>query len=156
MPATFVGHVNHQRGLEDYRLIGGRYQVLRQLKQGDDTETLLATDLTHDTKVVIKTAAAAAFSASARMRLEHEAHVLSQIKQGLFAPLLDSGSEGDQVYLVMPFIPGITLQTRLRHAAAFLVRRIELLPETTIKLLSLVSTQFRISLSFARNLPQSL
>ncbi len=97
------------------RLIAGRYQILRVLKPGDDTETLLATDLTRETNVVIKTAAAASFSASARMRLEHEAHVLSQIKNGLFAPLLDSGSEGDQVYLVMPFIPGITLQARLRQ-----------------------------------------
>ena len=102
-------------GLPGRRVIGGRYQVLRRLKNGDDTETLLASDLQLDTTVVIKTAVAASFSASARMRLEHEAHVLSQIKNGLFAPLLDSGSEGDQVYLVMPFIPGVTLQSRLRQ-----------------------------------------
>ena len=104
-------------GSSDRRVIGDRYQVIRRLKHGDDTETLLATDLTLDTNVVIKTAAAASFSASARMRLEHEAHVLSQIKNGLFAPLLDSGSEGDQVFLVMPFIPGITLQSRLRQGS---------------------------------------
>ena len=102
-------------GSPDPRVIGGRYQVLRQLKHGEDTETLLATDLTHGATVVIKTAAVASLSASARMRLEHEAHVLSQIRSGLFAPLLDSGSEGNQVYLVMPFIPGITLQSRLRQ-----------------------------------------
>ncbi len=98
-------------------MIAGRYQVLRSLKNGDDTETLLATDLTRKTNVVIKTAAAATFSASARMRLEHEAHVLSQIKNWLFAPLLDSGFDGDQVFLVMPFIPGITLQSRLRQGS---------------------------------------
>ncbi len=96
-------------------MIGDRYQVIRRLKHGDDTETLLAIDLTRETNVVIKTAAASSFSASARMRLEHEAHVLSQIKNGLFAPLLDSGADGDQVFLVMPFIPGITLQSRLRQ-----------------------------------------
>ncbi len=102
-------------GIPDRRMIAGRYQVLRSLKHGDDTETLLATDLTRDTSVVIKTAAAASFSASARMRLEHEAHVLSQIKNGLFSPLLDSGTDGDQVFLIMPFIPGITLQSRLQR-----------------------------------------
>jgi signal transduction histidine kinase/DNA-binding response OmpR family regulator/tetratricopeptide (TPR) repeat protein len=106
---------NHDRGLQDPRVIGGRYQVLRLLKHGGDTETLLATDRTRVTKVVIKTAAATSFSASARMRFEHEAHVLSQIKNGLFAPLLDFGCEGGQLYFVMPFIPGITLRTRLRQ-----------------------------------------
>ncbi len=49
------------------------------------------------------------------MRLEHEAHVLAQVKHGPFAPLLDHGSADDQIYLVMPFIPGITLQARLRQ-----------------------------------------
>ena len=102
-------------GSPAHRLIGRRYEVLHLLKNGPDTETLLAADLTHKTTVVIKSAAAAAFSASARMRLEHEAHVLSQIKNELFTPLLDFGTEGDQVYLVMPFIPGITLQSRLRQ-----------------------------------------
>ena len=111
----------------DRRVIGDRYQVIRRLKHGDDTETLLATDLTRDTNVVVKTAAASSFSASARMRLEHEAHVLSQIKNGLFAPLLDSGSEGDQVYLVMPFIPGVTLQSRLRQGPLSVMDTPELL-----------------------------
>ena len=97
------------------QVIGGRYQVLRLLKNGDDTETLLATDHKRNTTVVIKSAAAASFSASVRMRFEHEVHVLSQVKKGPFAPLLDYGSEGDRVYLVMPFISGITLQMRLRQ-----------------------------------------
>jgi two-component system sensor kinase len=102
-------------GLPDRRILGGRYQVLRLLKNGHDTETLLAADLTRGNSVVIKTVAHASFSATARMRLEHEAHVLAQIKHGPFTPLLDHGSTADQVYLVMPFIPGITLQARLRQ-----------------------------------------
>ncbi len=113
--SPLASDVIRAKGSSDRRVIGDRYHVIRVLKNGDDAETLLATDLTRDTKVVIKTAAAAAFSASGRMRLEHEAHVLSQIKNGLFAPLLDSGSEGDQVFLVMPFVPGITLQSRLQQ-----------------------------------------
>lgn len=113
-PSSGVHREHHS---QDRRVIGGRYQVLRRLKNGDETETLLAIDLTHETNVIIKTAAASTFSASARMRLEHEAHVLSHIKNGLFAPLLDFGSEGDQVFLVMPFIPGITLQSRLQQGS---------------------------------------
>ncbi|HQX50144.1 MAG TPA: protein kinase, partial [Planctomycetaceae bacterium] len=99
------------------RVIGGRYRVQRQLKTRVDTETLLALDQTNGQQVVVKTTAATLFSASVRMRLEHEAHVLSKIQKGRFAPLLDYGTEDDQVYLVMPFIPGITLQARLKQGA---------------------------------------
>jgi len=102
---------------QDSRVIGGRYQVLHQLKNADRKETLLATDLKHAATVVVKTAVEAAFTASARMRLEHEAHVLSQVRNGGFAPLLAFGSEGDLVYVVMPFIPGISLQERLRQGS---------------------------------------
>jgi two-component system sensor kinase len=107
-------------------VIGGRYQVLRQLKNGDDTQTLLAADLTRNATVVVKTAAAEAFSASARMRLEHEAHVLSQLRNGRSAPLLDSGTEDGQVYLVLPFVPGITLQERLRQDSLSVMDTIKL------------------------------
>jgi two-component system sensor kinase len=104
---------NDKGSLPDVRVIGERYQVLRTLKSGADTETLLALDRAQDTTVVIKTAVTALFSATARMRLEHEAHVLAQIKSEL-APLLDHGVTDDLVYLVMPFVEGITLQARLR------------------------------------------
>ncbi len=107
---------NRAEGLPPLRILGGRYQVLRTLKRGQDTETLLATDLAHNSAVVIKTAAVEAFSATARMRLEHEAHVLAHLDPGPgLAALLDFGTEGDHVYLVMPFVPGITLQARLRQ-----------------------------------------
>src|SRR5262249_52162321 len=99
--------------LPDGRVIADRYEVLRTLKLGQDTETLLATDQSQGTAVIIKTAAAALFSATARMRLEHEAQVLLQLKSGLI-PLLDHGTTDGQVYLVTPFLPGITLQALLR------------------------------------------
>ncbi|MFL5245247.1 MAG: response regulator [Gemmataceae bacterium] len=97
------------------RIIGGRYRVLRKIKQDQDSETLLAADLTQSATVVIKTAMAATLSPSVRMRLEHEAHILSNIKIGLCQPVLDQGAEGDQFYVVMPFIPGTTLQSRLHQ-----------------------------------------
>ena len=101
--------------LPDARSLGGRYQVLRTLKNGHDAETLLATDLTHGATVVIKTVRVQSFSATARMRFEHEACVLTQIKNGSHTPLLNHGSAGDYLYVVLPFIKGVTLQTRLRQ-----------------------------------------
>ena len=102
-------------GSAEQRLIGGRYQVLRQLKNGQDTASFLASDRSAGTIVVVKTAAAESFSASVRMRLEHEAQVLSQVGDGVFAPVLDFGTEDEQVFLVMPFVAGITLEERLRQ-----------------------------------------
>ena len=72
-------------------VIGGRYHVLATLNRGRDAETLLCSDPTRGTQVVIKRVAAASFSATARMRLEHEAHALTRIKTGRLAPLLDFG-----------------------------------------------------------------
>src|SRR5262249_16116666 len=85
------------------------------LKNRQDTETLLARDLNTGTSVVIKTAPAESFSAAARMRLEHEARILTQMKYGRVSPLLEHGSVGSHVFLVMPLIPGISLQERLQH-----------------------------------------
>ncbi len=96
-------------------VIAGRYRVLRVLKRSRGALTSLCFDLTRGTQVVVKRVAVASFSATSRMRLEHEAHVLSQIKTGQFAPLLDFGFASDRVHLVMPFIPGVTLQDRLRR-----------------------------------------
>src|SRR5262249_11793154 len=93
----------------------GRYQVLRVLGSSQDTETFLAIDPGRGAKVVVKTAPVASFSATARMRLEHEALVLTQLQGPPSAALLDFGSAGDRVYLVMPFVPGITLRERLRQ-----------------------------------------
>src|SRR5579864_9566225 len=106
---------NHEVGLPERPLIGGRYQVSRILKSGQESETLLAKDLTLATPVVIKTAVVGSFSPAARMRLEHEAKVLAQIKNAPFPPLLDQGCEQDFIYLVMPFLEGVTLETRLRQ-----------------------------------------
>jgi len=122
--SSMVGSPQH--GQEDGRVIGGRYRVLRQLKRDDNAETLLAFDLAQNVTVVIKTALAAAFSASVRMRLEHEAQVLSRIKSGALAPVLGHGADGDQFYLVMPFVPGITLQARLREGPLSMMEAITL------------------------------
>ena len=44
-PQRLAGDVIEADDSFDRRVIGGRYQVLRRLKNGDDTETLLASDL---------------------------------------------------------------------------------------------------------------
>src|SRR5437879_6367417 len=96
--------------LPSTELFAGRYRVLRSLKKANGVETLLALDLSRDQRVVIKTAADEALSTGAQMRLEHEAEVLRQIQCPWVAPLLHWGREEQQLFLVIPFLPGITLE----------------------------------------------
>src|SRR4051794_35708597 len=86
----------------------GRYRIVRSLKKGQGIETLLAEGGEHG-RVIIKRATGDQLSLGARMRLEHEAQVLRDIRSPWFAPLLEMGQDNDGVYLVVPFIAGITL-----------------------------------------------
>src|SRR5438067_2129981 len=72
---------------------GGRYQVVRLLKQGNGIDTVLGTDLVENEPVVIKTARGDSLSVGAQMRLEHEASVLRQVRGQGLAPLLSFGHE---------------------------------------------------------------
>src|SRR5262245_9563666 len=94
-------------------VIDGQYRVLNAPKRGRGAATYLCTDLARGTTVVVKRVAFAALSATARMRLEYEARVLSQIKTGRLAPLLELRLSADRAYLVMPFVPGVPLRSRL-------------------------------------------
>jgi signal transduction histidine kinase/CheY-like chemotaxis protein/tetratricopeptide (TPR) repeat protein len=115
VPETPLPAVFSARGPAGGRLFGGRYRVVRSLKKAHGVETLAATDLEGGEAVVIKATSGESLSPAARMRLEHEAQVLRQIRSPWFAPLLHAGREGDLYYLVMPLLPGVTLEQRLRR-----------------------------------------
>jgi two-component system sensor kinase len=91
----------------------GRYRVLRLLKKAQGVETFLGRDEVGQELVVIKLASGESLSPGVRMRLEHEAQVLRDIRSPWFAPLLHLGRQQDQLYLVMPFLPGVTLEDRI-------------------------------------------
>src|SRR5262249_55237649 len=95
--------------------VGRRFQVHRGLKRGGGVETLLGRDAHTQEAVVIKRASGDCLSTGAQMRLEHEAGVLRQVRSPWLAPLLHLGREQDLFYLVMPLIPGVTLQRRLEQ-----------------------------------------
>jgi two-component system sensor kinase len=99
--------------LSTSQVFADRYHVRRVLKQGNGVTTLLADDHETQTAVILKTAADESLSAGAQMRLEHEANVLTQIEGEGFAPLLHLGRQDGLLFLVMPLVPGITLENRL-------------------------------------------
>src|SRR2546430_10079469 len=101
-------------GLHD-RVFGGRYRATSLLKTGVGVETFLGSDEADQTAVVIKATPGASISASAQMRLEHEALVLRDLRSPWITPLLELGREGELLYLVVPYVEGDTRAARLRH-----------------------------------------
>jgi len=99
--------------VQEGKVFGERYRVSRILKRGNGVDTCLGTDMVVDRAVVIKTAHGKTLSVGAHMRLEHEAGVLRHIRSPWIAPLLNLGRDEDLFYLVMAYVPGITLADRL-------------------------------------------
>jgi signal transduction histidine kinase/tetratricopeptide (TPR) repeat protein len=101
----------------DEEVVGRRYRNTELLKLGNGVETWLGIDLFTGEPVVIKKTSAADVSTNALLRLEHEAEVLRRIASPCLTPLLDVGREGRTVFLVTPFVSGVTLGERLTRGS---------------------------------------
>lgn len=95
------------------RIYGGRFEVTRLLKRSRGIETLIGIDRTTGAEVVIKATTEGDIPGSVRLRLEHEAGILRQIENDALVTALGYGSDEDQLYFAMPFVPGTTLEQRL-------------------------------------------
>ncbi|MGH9178264.1 MAG: EAL domain-containing protein [Acidimicrobiales bacterium] len=98
----------------DNLLLGARYHCHRLLKGGDGVDTYLADDLlAGGGPVVVKHVLADQVPLAVRMRLEHEAAILTRLNGATFQPLLAFEHDGDHLYLVQPLHDGQTLAQRL-------------------------------------------
>jgi PAS domain S-box-containing protein len=97
-----------------FMLLGGRYHCSRLLKEGHGVDTYLATDSQADgAPVVIKLLHLDSVAPAVRIRLEHEADVLSRLGDSTFHPLLNYASDNEHLYFVQPYLPGQDLAARL-------------------------------------------
>ncbi|HEY0096580.1 MAG TPA: AAA family ATPase, partial [Archangium sp.] len=87
--------------------------MTQRIKQGRGITTWLGVDLHTGARLVIKTTSAVSLVSTARQRLEHEAGVLRSLHSPYLVPVLHFGSGGDLLFLVTPFVPGVSLQERL-------------------------------------------
>ena len=101
--------------LAGQRIFGDRFLAERLLKTSQGVDTYYGADRIDASPVIIKALSASSVSASVQLRLEHEAKVLADIHSPSLSPLLYFGREADLLYLVMPYVPGVTLQSRLGH-----------------------------------------
>ncbi len=91
-----------------------RYQAVRLLKEDAAAQTLVAHDLQGGGPVIIKTIRRSLIPDGMQMRLEQECRQLREFHHLEQSPLLDIGTDGDQLYLVMPYVPGSSLESRLK------------------------------------------
>jgi serine/threonine protein kinase len=97
--------------------LAAQYEVVELLRRGQGIDTVLARDRRTGDEVIIKTASARSVSSVAGMRLEHEADVLRRVSSSVLTPVLEFGRDGDLLYLVMPRVPGVTLEQVLVERA---------------------------------------
>ena len=95
--------------------LSGRYALEREAGHGGVATIYLAEDLRHRRRVAIKVLAPELAATMGSERFEHETRTAARLHHPHIVPLYDSGSAAGQLYLVMPFMEGESLASRLRR-----------------------------------------
>jgi serine/threonine-protein kinase len=93
--------------------LGDRYELEDMLGEGGMGTVYLAQDRKHDRRVAIKTVRPDLTTEAIRRRFEREISITANLQHPHILPLLDSGSAGETLYYVMPYVEGESLQRRL-------------------------------------------
>ncbi|HMH58833.1 MAG TPA: protein kinase, partial [Galbitalea sp.] len=98
------------------RLIDGRYQVRSRIARGGMATVYLATDLRLERKVAIKIMHGHLSDDSKfRDRFIQEARSAARLAHPNVVNVFDQGQDSDMAYLVMEYLPGITLRDLLQE-----------------------------------------
>lgn len=93
----------------------GRYRLVRLLARGGQGVVYLAEDSDLARPVVIKTLRSSMPDPQGRERLRREARLCGRIDHPAVCPILDVLAVGETDYVIMPFIEGETLESRMRR-----------------------------------------
>jgi serine/threonine-protein kinase len=92
----------------------GRYQIEKVLGHGGMAVVFLAHDPDLKRHVAIKLLPRQfVFSGEMRVRFIHEARIVAALRHQAIVPIYDFGEFDEQPYLIMPYMPGGSLATRL-------------------------------------------
>ncbi|MCU1418315.1 MAG: pknB [Schumannella sp.] len=98
------------------RLIDGRYQVRSRIARGGMATVYLATDLRLERRVAIKVMHGhLADDESFKQRFIQEARSAARLAHPNVVNVFDQGQDADSAYLVMEYLPGITLRDLLQE-----------------------------------------
>ena len=97
------------------RLIDGRYQVRSRIARGGMATVYLATDLRLERRVAIKVMHGhLADDSQYKARFIQEARSAARLAHPNVVNVYDQGQDGETAYLVMEYLPGITLRELLQ------------------------------------------
>ncbi|WP_298227435.1 Stk1 family PASTA domain-containing Ser/Thr kinase [Gryllotalpicola sp.] len=114
------------------RLIDGRYQVRSRIARGGMATVYLATDLRLERRVAVKVMHShLADDTSFKNRFIQEARSAARLAHPNVVNVFDQGQDADTAYLVMEYLPGITLRDLLRDYG-------KLTPEQTMDIMESV------------------
>ncbi|GAA4194259.1 Stk1 family PASTA domain-containing Ser/Thr kinase [Gryllotalpicola kribbensis] len=114
------------------RLIDGRYQVRSRIARGGMATVYLATDLRLERRVALKVMHShLADDTNFKTRFVQEARSTARLAHPNVVNVFDQGQDDDMAYLVMEYLPGITLRDLLRDYG-------KLTPEQTIDIMESV------------------
>jgi serine/threonine-protein kinase len=96
--------------------LGDRYELEDTIGEGGMGTVYLARDRKHDRLVAIKTVRPDLTTQEVRDRFKREISITAQLQHPHILPLLDSGSAGETLYYVMPYVEGESLRDRLERS----------------------------------------
>ena len=99
--------------LELQAALEGHYRIERELGRGGWATVYLAHDARHDRPVALKILRTDLAAALGTGRFLREITIAGRLTHPHILPLYDSGTAGDSLYYVMPYIEGETLRKRL-------------------------------------------
>lgn len=102
--------------------IAGKYRLERLLGRGGGASVFLATQLAIGRSVAVKLLHPQAISESTQVisdRFEREARLISQLEHPNTITIYDYGDDGDELYLVMEYIDGPSLQALIKQQGRF-------------------------------------
>src|SRR5688572_14600743 len=94
-------------------LWGDRYRIIEVIGRGGAAVVYKAEDEKHHRLVAIKVFRSDVNVMGGPDRFAREIAILATLQHPHILPLLDSGSAGEQLYYVMPFVQGESLRERL-------------------------------------------
>jgi beta-lactam-binding protein with PASTA domain/tRNA A-37 threonylcarbamoyl transferase component Bud32 len=101
------------------RLIDGRYQVRSRIARGGMATVYLATDLRLERRVAVKVMHShLADDSQFKQRFIQEARSAARLAHPNVVNVFDQGQDADSAYLVMEYLPGITLRDLMQEYGA--------------------------------------
>ena len=99
-------------------LLGGRYEIQREVGRGGMARVFLARDIKHNRDVAVKIVRDDLAASLGSGRFLHEIAIAARLRHPNIVPMYDSGESDGVLYFVMPFEEGPSLRERMRQEPA--------------------------------------